>query len=118
MGGYNAKNYTEQGGEVTHIGGTLIIEEGATVEGLPSSGADIPIASQSELGGVKVGSGLSATSDGTLSVAPASTTTVGGMKKMPYMADFTDSNFTGFETHFNQLLAALRTAGIMEASLE
>ncbi|MQN00493.1 MAG: Head fiber protein [bacterium LCO1.1] len=34
---YNAKNYTEQGGDVTHIGGTLIIEEGATVEGLPSS---------------------------------------------------------------------------------
>lgn len=35
---YNAKNYTEQGGDVTHIGGSLIIEEGATVEGLPSSG--------------------------------------------------------------------------------
>ena len=33
---YNAKNYTEQGGEVTHIGGTLVIEEGASVEGLPS----------------------------------------------------------------------------------
>ena len=24
---YNAKNYTEQGGDVTHIGGKLIIEE-------------------------------------------------------------------------------------------
>ena len=34
--GYNAKNYTEQGGDVTHIGGKLIIEEGAQVEGLPS----------------------------------------------------------------------------------
>lgn len=34
---YNAKNYTEQGGDVTHIGGILIIEEGASVEGLPSS---------------------------------------------------------------------------------
>lgn len=34
---YNAKNYTEQGGSVTHIGGKLIIEEGASVEGLPSS---------------------------------------------------------------------------------
>ena len=31
---YNAKNYTEQGGEVTHIGGKLIIEDGAEVEGL------------------------------------------------------------------------------------
>ena len=34
---YNAKNYTEQGGDVTHIGGRLIFEEGAQVEGLPSS---------------------------------------------------------------------------------
>ena len=35
MSEYNAKNYTEQGGDVTHIGGKLIIEEGASVEGLP-----------------------------------------------------------------------------------
>ena len=32
---YNVKNYTEQGGEVTHIGGKLIFDEGASVEGLP-----------------------------------------------------------------------------------
>jgi len=34
---YNAKNYTEQGGNVTHIGGKLVIEEGGSVEGLPSA---------------------------------------------------------------------------------
>ncbi len=33
--GHNTLNYTEQGGEVTHIGGTLVFEEGAEVEGLP-----------------------------------------------------------------------------------
>ena len=33
MSGYNAKNYTEQGGDVTHIGGMLIVEKGASVEG-------------------------------------------------------------------------------------
>ena len=33
--GHNTLNYTEQGGEVTHIGGTLIVEEDAFVEGLP-----------------------------------------------------------------------------------
>ena len=38
MSGYNAKNYTEQGGSVTHIGGRLVIEEGAEVVGLPSGG--------------------------------------------------------------------------------
>lgn len=31
----NCKNYTEQGGAVTHIGGELIIEKGAKVTGLP-----------------------------------------------------------------------------------
>ena len=37
MGTRNVKNYTEQGGDVTHIGGKLIFDEGAVVEGLPSS---------------------------------------------------------------------------------
>lgn len=40
MSEYNAKNYTEQGSEVTHIGGKLIIEDGATVEGLLSTPAE------------------------------------------------------------------------------
>ena len=33
--GHNTLNYTEQGGEVTHIGGALVFEEGAEAEGLP-----------------------------------------------------------------------------------
>ena len=32
---YNAKNYTEQGGEKTVIGGVLEIKVGASVTGLP-----------------------------------------------------------------------------------
>ena len=35
--GYNAKNYTEQGGDKTVIGGELEFKEGARVSGLPSS---------------------------------------------------------------------------------
>ena len=31
------KNYTEQGGDGTHIGGKLVFDEGASVEGLPGS---------------------------------------------------------------------------------
>ena len=33
MSEYNAKNYTEQGGEVTHIGGKLVFEDGGSLEG-------------------------------------------------------------------------------------
>ena len=32
---YNCKNYTEQGGAVTHIGGQLVIDDGGTVSGFP-----------------------------------------------------------------------------------
>ena len=48
---YNAKNYTEQGGDVTHIGGKLIIEEGAEVEGLPAP--EVEVATEDTLGGIK-----------------------------------------------------------------
>lgn len=34
---YNTKNYTEQGGEKTVIGGVLEVKEGASVTGLPSA---------------------------------------------------------------------------------
>jgi len=37
MSGYNAKNYTEQGGDVTHIGGVLEFEEGASLSGFPGA---------------------------------------------------------------------------------
>ena len=33
MSEYNAKNYTEQGGEITHIGGKLIFDDGAKLKG-------------------------------------------------------------------------------------
>ena len=33
MSEYNAKNYTEQGGDVTHIGGKLVFDEGGSLEG-------------------------------------------------------------------------------------
>ncbi len=34
---YNTKNYTEQGGEKTVIGGALEIKDGAVVTGLPTA---------------------------------------------------------------------------------
>lgn len=42
MNGYNVKNYTEQGGEVTHIGGLLVFDEGGSFSGglMPNQSAD------------------------------------------------------------------------------
>lgn len=35
MSEYTVKNYTEPGGEITHIGGLLVFEDGADVENFP-----------------------------------------------------------------------------------
>ena len=34
---YNAKNYTEQGGDVTHFGGNVVFDENCEIEGLPAA---------------------------------------------------------------------------------
>lgn len=40
MSEYNVKNYTEQGGEVTHIGGKLVVDAGADISALIAAIAD------------------------------------------------------------------------------
>lgn len=42
MSEYNAKNYTEQGGDVTHIGGVLQFDEGAKISGFPGAENMVP----------------------------------------------------------------------------
>ena len=46
---YNIKNYTEQGGEKTVIGGTLEIKEGAELAGFPKNQADSTATTISDL---------------------------------------------------------------------
>ena len=40
---YNTKNYTEQGGDVTHIGGKLVFEEGGSIAGFPGAANQEPV---------------------------------------------------------------------------
>jgi len=105
---YNAKNYTEQGGEVTHIGGSLVIDEGGSVSGLPSSA--IPVATASAVGGIKVGSGLSVTEDGTLSAD--------GITPAANQAASEATTVAGLKDDFNALLTKLKAAGLMTADSE
>ena len=123
-GGYNIKNYTEQGGEVTHIGGKLIFEEGASVVNFPgSSGGDgeshyeLPVASETRLGGVKVGDGLSI-NDGVLSADPytlpeATTETVGVVKAAESQEEITTTDLAVLVSAFNGLISKLKNAGLM-----
>lgn len=53
MDGYNVKNYTEQGGEVTHIGGKLIFEKDAKVEGAFSPAENQAASVATQVSGLK-----------------------------------------------------------------
>ncbi len=112
---YNVKNYTEQGGDVTHFGGQVVFEDGCQIDGLPSS--PIPVASNSTLGGVKVGAGLSISENGVLSApGPDIPSAAPEVKGLVYQgAAVSDASETVTASDFNALLASLRTAGILSS---
>ena len=54
--GYNAKNYTEPGGERTVIGGTMEFTDDAQVVNMPE--VELPVATKNSFGLIKVGGGV------------------------------------------------------------
>ena len=124
---YNTKNYTEQGGEKTVIGGTLGIKEGASVTGLSAN--PLLVATEETLGGVKA---AAAGEDDTVEVkigedgklyAPTyptdATESVSGLvKKAANQADSIAEDTATLVTDFNALLAKLKAAGLMAADEE
>jgi len=126
---YNTKNYTEQGGEKTVIGGEIVIEGKITVAG---SGQVVGItgvtgaATESDLGGIKAaargdGDTVEVKIDSTTSrlyVAPPTSATkdsAGLVKKAAKVATIGDGETVTAE-RFNALLTALIDAGIMEGT--
>ncbi len=108
---HNTKNYFAHGGNELVIGGKMTFLDGAEVENFPGGEGGgsytLPTASADTLGGIKVGSGLSIT-DGVLSAD--------GVTPAAYQADSTASSYTQLKEDFNALLAALRTAGLLESA--
>lgn len=122
---YNVKNYTEQGGEKTVIGGEIVIDgkltvaDGGQVEGITGvTGA----ATESTLGGIKaaakgVGDTVEVKIDSNTSklyVAPPALATedAAGLVKMAANVAAVEGETVPVEK-FNALLAALIDAGIM-----
>ena len=101
------KNYFTEGGDELVIGGKLTVLEGAEVKGLSGGGGSytLPAATADKLGGIKVGSGLTIT-DGVLSAD--------GVTPAAAQADSTATTIAALKEDFNTLLAALRTAGLIE----
>lgn len=124
---YNTKNYTEQGGEKTVIGGTLEIKEGASVTGLSAN--PLLVATEETLGGVKAAAAdegdtveIKIGEDGKL-YAPTyptdATESVSGLVKMAAnQADSIAEDTATLVTDFNALLAKLKAAGLMATDEE
>lgn len=124
---YNTKNYTEQGGEKTVIGGTLEIKERAIVTGLSAN--PLLMATEETLGGVKAAAaGESDTveikigEDGKLYVpaypTDATEQAAGLVKMAANQADSTAEDTATLVTDFNALLSKLKAAGLMAADEE
>jgi hypothetical protein len=122
---FNTKNYIEQGGEKTVIGGTLEVLDGATVTGITGVAAT---ANATTLGGikaspkgagdtveVKINSTTSKLYVPTYPVVPEAATTeaLGLVKQAANVAEAAGDAPTAAE--FKALLDALIAAGIMSA---
>lgn len=105
---YNAKNYTEQGGDVTHFDGKVVFGQSAEIEGLAAD--PLQTASAETLGGVKIGAGLSIDDNGVLSAD--------GITPAEVVAESEATDVAGVNTVLNALIGALQDAGLMATASE
>lgn len=130
---YNAKNYTEQGGERTVIGGVLEFEEGAKIVNMPDSmKPEMPVASTDTLGVVKIGANLNMDESGKLNMEPLGGVGIGEgvyydeQGRLCAYPDFFAMNVAypastevaDQVVAFNNLIDALVEAGMMETPTE
>lgn len=102
------QNYSTDNGNELVINGKLTIGESATVTG--GGFNQLAPATASTLGGIKVGSGLSITDEGVLSV--------NAITPAANQASSTAGSYSALREDFNTLLSALKAAGLMEADTE
>jgi hypothetical protein len=114
----NVKNYTEQGGDKTVIGGTLEIKEGASVTGLPSP--ELSAAAETTLGGIKAAT-KTETDSVPAKIGPDGILYVPIYPIVPEIpvaqnqVASTAEDIPGLLSDFNSLLTKLKTAGLMAA---
>lgn len=125
---YNTKNYTEQNGEKTVIGGTLEIKNGATIEvkdganvvGLSDPSAIMPATDES-LGGVKASARTEESDTVEVKIGADNKLYVPSYPVVPAdaiadnQAASTAADYAALLLDFNELLTKLKTAGIMVA---
>lgn len=114
---YNTKNYTEQGGGKTVIGGILEIKDGAAVTGIAATAAP---ASEASLGGIKAAAkGAGETVEA--KIGEDAKLYVPSYPIVPEIPAAENQPASTAESHadlladFNSLLAKLKAAGLMAA---
>jgi len=114
---YNTKNYTEQGGDKTVIGGTLEIKQGASVTGITATAAP---ASEASLGGIKASAkGVGETVEA--KIGEDAKLYVPSYPIVPEIPVAENQPASTAEDHadllddFNSLLAKLKAVGLMAA---
>ncbi len=131
---YNAKNYTEQDGEKTVIGGVLEFTDEAEVLNMPK--VELPVATKNRFGLIRIGNGLEM-SNGVLSGLPLGGTELGGvelgrglfidgqnrlncivMGRMTYIPKITDATLENLIASINLLIQEMVAVGLMMASQE
>lgn len=118
---YNTKNYTEQGGEKTVIGGeveilgTLTIDNGATVAGVVTAAVvnNLTTTATGKALDAAQGKALKTLVDAKYTAANATEAVAGLVKQSALVAEAAGAAPTAAE--FNALLDALKAAGIMAA---
>nr|DAZ62521.1 MAG TPA: Head fiber protein triple repeating helix-turn-helix, VIRAL.52A [Caudoviricetes sp.] len=108
MSEYNAKNYTEQGGDVTHIHGRLVIEDDGEISGLPQATGFTP--------GIIKADEISRDVHYTVEVMINSETGKLYVPEYPFAAHQANSTATtvaALKDDFNALLAKLVDGGLM-----
>ena len=112
---YNSKNYTEQGGEKTVIGGTLEIAAGASVTGMTTATIVDALTSDDATKALsaKQGKALKALVDAKYTAANATAAAAGLVRQAALVAEAAGEAPTKAE--FKALLDALKAAGIMAA---
>jgi hypothetical protein len=118
---YNTRNYTEQGGEKTVIGGeveilgTLTIDNGATVAGVVTAAVvnNLTTTTTGKALDAAQGKALKTLVDAKYTAADATTAAAGLVKQCALVAEAAGEAPTAAE--FKALLDALKAAGIMAA---
>lgn len=111
-----ALNYTENGGDVTHIGGTLAIEAGASVTGITTATLvnDLTTGGANKALTAEQGKTLKTAVDAKYTAADATAAAAGLVKmaaNVPQSAEATSPT----TAEFNALLTALKAAGVITA---